>query len=308
MLARKLNKGDTIGVVSPSTPVTPGDEQFEQGIECLKNMGFRVVLGKHVHSNTLGYSATPLEKANDINDMFADSSVQAIICSQGGENSNSCLPHLDWKVIAANPKIFLGMSDITVLLNTIYTKTGLITFHGNDLMWGLGRHPAAYDIQEFLGRLTEGQNRKVRANGPRETVRRGTAQGILRGGSLWSLLKLAGTPYWPDFEGGILLIEAIGLDPLAGDRMFHQLKQIGVFEQVAGVLLGHFDGLDNDPKATIHIQSVILNVTREYAFPILKTNDFGHNCPNTVLPVGAEVKVDADDQEIVILDQFLRMS
>lgn len=306
MLARKLNKGDTIGVVSPSTPVTPGDEQFEQGIECLKNMDFRVVLGKHVHSNTLGYSATPLEKADDINDMFADNSVQAILCSQGGENSNSCLPLLDWEVIRANPKVFLGMSDITVLQNAICAKTGLVTFHGNDLMWGFGRDPTAYDIQEFVNRLVEGQNGKILANGPRETVRGGIARGILRGGSLWSLLKLAGTPYWPVFTGAVLFLEAIGLDPLAGDRMLHQLKQIGVFEQVAGVLLGHFDGLDNDPKATIHIQNVILNVTREYAFPILKTSDFGHNCPNTVLPVGAEVKMDADEQDIEILGAFVR--
>lgn len=306
MLAKKLNKGDTIGVVSPSTPVAGGDEQFEKGIECLKNMGFGVVLGKHVHSNTLGYSATPLEKADDIHSMFADHSVHAIICSQGGENSNSCLPHLDWKVIAANPKVFLGMSDITVLLNTIYFRTGLITFHGHDLMWGLGRDSAVYDLQEFASRLVEGQKGKVHANGPRETIRSGIAQGMLLGGSLRSLLKLAGTPYWPDLTGAVLFLEAIGLDPLSADRMLHQLKQIGVFDQVAGVILGHFDGLDNDPKATIHIRDVILNVTREYTFPILKTSDFGHNCPNTILPVGAEVKMDADEQDIEILGECVK--
>lgn len=306
MLAYKLNKGDAIGVVSPSGAVQSGNGQFEQGVRFFEMLGFRVVLGKHVYSNTLGFSATPLEKADDINGMFADSSVKAIICSQGGANSNGCLPYLDWQVIAENPKVFLGISDITVLLNAIYARTGLVTFHGNDLMWGFGRNPTAYDTQEFICRLVEGQIGQVHSNGERQTIRGGIAEGKLLGGSVRSLLKLAGTPYWPDFRGAILFLEAVNLTPDTGDTMLHQLKQIGVFDQVQGVLLGHFDGLDNDPKATVRIQDLVLNVAGEYRFPILKVKDFGHNCPNTVLPVGGTVEMDADKQEIEILSECVR--
>lgn len=305
MLPCRLNKGDTIGIVSPSGAVSPSDEQFAKGRRFLESLGFRIVLGKHVHSNTLGYSATPCEKADDINSMFADRSVKAILCSQGGANSNGCLPYLDWQVIADNPKIFLGISDITVLLNAMYAKAGLITFHGNDLMWGFGRNPTAYDTQEFICRLVEGKIGRIQPNGERQTIRAGIAKGKLLGGSVRSLLKLAGTPYWPDFRGAILFLESIDLTPDTGDMMLHQLRQIGVLHQLHGLLLGHFDQY-SDASGAAPIQDVVLNVVGEYTFPILKTNDFGHNCPNTTLPVGAEVKMDAEKLEIEIVGECVR--
>ena len=298
----RLSKGDRIGVVSPSTPVVPGDLKFDRGVRFLKDMGFQLVLGKHVFSNTLGYSASPREKAEDINDMFADGSIRAIICSQGGDTANGCLPYLDWDVIRQNPKIFSGISDITVLLNAIYAQTGLVTFHGNDVMWGFGRNPAPYDVEEFVGRLVEGRVGKVSANGKREAVRGGIAEGTLLGGNLGCLLKLAGTPYFPDFAASVLFVESLGVTSTMCDCMFHQLKQIGVFDQVQGVIIGYIDRLQNDPNAPAQMKDVLLNVTAEYDFPILKVNDFGHNCPNTVLPVGGRVRIDADEQELEILE------
>ena len=303
MIAMKLDEGDRIGVVSPSTPVTPRDLQFNKGVRFLEDMGFRVTLGKHIFSNTLGYAASPQEKAADINDMFADPSIKAIICSQGGSTANACLPHLDWDVIKENPRIFLGISDITVLLNAIYAKTGLVTFHGNDVMWGFGRDPAPYDVQEFVSRLMEAEIGKVNANGKRETIRGGVVEGRLLGGNLKCLLKLAGTPYFPDFSESVLFVESIETTPEECDYQFHQLNQIGVFDKVQGVIVGYIDGLDNKADEPLKMQDVLLTVTSEYRFPILKANDFGHNCPNTTLPVGAKVRVEADKQEIEILEE-----
>jgi len=303
VIAMKLDKGDRIGVVSSSTPVPPGDLQFNKGVRFLEDMGFRITLGKHVFSNTLGYAASPQEKAEDINNMFADKSIKAIVCSQGGSTANACLPYLDWDVIKENPKVFLGISDITVLLNAIYAKTGLVTFHGNDVMWGFGRDPTPYDVQEFVSRLMEAEIGKVNANGKRETIRSGVVEGRLLGGNLKCLLKLAGTPYFPDFTASVLFVESIEITPEECDYQFHQLKQIGVFDQVQGVIVGYIDGLDNKADEPLKMQDVLLTVTSEYRFPILKANDFGHNCPNTTLPVGAKVRVEADKQEIEILEE-----
>jgi muramoyltetrapeptide carboxypeptidase len=302
MLGNKLSLGDTIGVVSPSTPVEPGNPQLANGVRFLEGLGFKVILGEHVFSNTLGYAASPTEKAADIMAMFGNPAVKAIICSQGGDTANASLPDLDWQVIVDNPKVFLGISDITVLLNAIYTKTGLVTFHGNDVMWGFGRHPTAYDRQEFLARLVDGKIGRVTASGPRKAIRSGRAEGRLLGGNLRCLLKLAGTPYFPDFSGAILFIESLGFEPPACDFMFRQLQQMGVLDQVAGVIVGYIDGVDNLPDATLHMEDVLLTVASDYRFPILKANDFGHNCPNTTLPVGARVRMDADEQEIDILE------
>jgi muramoyltetrapeptide carboxypeptidase len=303
MISAKLNKGDKIGVVSPSNPVTDDVlAQFKNGVKFLEEQGFKVVMGEHVFSTTLGYAASPQEKAADLNRMFADAAIKAIICTQGGYTANACLPYLDWAVIRANPKIFLGISDITALLNALYVQTGLVTFHGNDVMWGFGRNPDPYDIQEFFKRLVEAEIGLVKSNRPRQTVRSGAAEGKLLGGNINCLLKLTGTPYWPDFTGSILFLEAVDVLPAACDHMLHQLKQVGVFDQARGVIIGYVDGLDNKTEQTIKLETVLLNVTAGYNFPILKTNDFGHNCPNTTLPVGGQVRVDADKQEVTILE------
>jgi len=306
MLAPKLSPGDTLGVVSPSTPVEPGNPQLANGMRFLEGLGFKVLLGEHVFSNSLGYAASPTEKAADLMGMFGDPAVKAIICSQGGDTANASLPYLDWQVLADNPKVFLGISDITVLLNAIYAKTGLVTFHGNDVMWGFGRHPTAYDRQEFLARLVDGKIGKVNAAGPRKAIRSGRAEGRLLGGNLRCLLKLAGTPYFPDFSGAILFIESLGFEPAGCDYMFRQLQQMGIFDQVAGVIVGYIDGVDNLPDAPLHMEDVLMNVASDYRFPILKANDFGHNCPNTTLPVGARVRMDAEAGEIEILEACVK--
>jgi len=310
MIPMRLKAGDAIGIVSPSTPVTGElDEQFRRGVDFLESLGFRPVIGEHVRSRTLGYAASPQEKAEDINRMFADTSVKAIICSQGGATANACLPYLNWDVIRGNPKIFLGISDITVLLNAIHHRTGLVTFHGDDVMWGFGKHPAAYDRQEFIARLMDAQIGGVAPSRERRTIRGGAAAGRLLGGNLLCLLKLAGTPYFPDFAGAILFVEALDITPEACDYQFRQLEQMGVFDAIRGVVVGYIDGLQkqkNENATLQQMEDVLLHVTSGYDFPILKVNDFGHNCPNTVLPVGGRVKVDADRQTVEILTSCVR--
>jgi Uncharacterized proteins, homologs of microcin C7 resistance protein MccF len=307
IIPRKLSKGDSIGIVSPSTPVTRElAEQFTKGREFLETFGFKVVIGDHVHSADWGYTASPTEKAEDINRMFADDSIKGIICSQGGSTANACLPYLDWNCIRNNPKVFLGISDITVLLNAIHHKTGMITFHGNDVIWGFGRNPTKYDEQEFIIRLMNGGIGEIPQSRERRTIRNGTAIGKLLGGNLHCLSKLAGTPYFPDFTGSILFVEDIGISPEVCDCLFQQLKQMGVFDQIRGVIIGYIDGLQNGSKASMQMEDVLLRVTGEFDFPILKVDDFGHNCPNTVLPVGGEVRMDANKKTMEILEKCVK--
>jgi muramoyltetrapeptide carboxypeptidase len=302
LIPMRLKAGDAIGIVSPSTPVTDElDEQFRNGVEFLESLGFKPVIGEHVRSKTLGYAASPQEKAGDINRMAADETIKAIMCSQGGATANTCLPYLSWDAIRDNPKIFLGISDITVLLNAIHHKTGLVTFHGDDVMWGFGRHPTDYDRQEFIARLMDARIGEIAPNRERRTVRGGAAEGKLLGGNLLCLLKLAGTPYWPDFTGAIFFVEALNITPEACDYQFRQLEQMGVFDAIRGVIVGYIDGLQKGDSALLQMEDILLRVTADYDFPILKVNDFGHNCPNTVLPVGGQVKVDADRQVVEIL-------
>jgi len=303
MKALRLEKNDKIGIVSPSNPITNDlIPQFHKGIDFIKSMGFEVVVAKNALSNSLGYSATPEEKAEDIHTMFADPSIKAIICAQGGDTANICLPLLDWEIISRNPKIFLGISDITVLLNAIYSKTGLITFHGNDAAWGFGRDPKAYDKQEFIDRFVGGKIGLINNNGERATIRSGIATGKLLGGNLRCLLKLAGTVYFPDFEESILFLESYGFSPEGCYCNFMQLEQLGIFSKVKGIIVGYIYD-ERSIERTCHMEDILERVTSTYQLPILKVNDFGHNCPNTVIPVGAKVELNSDEKTIEILEE-----
>lgn len=300
--APKLKPGDTIGVVSPSDPVID-KSALESGINKLKELGFKVKLAPNALSNTLGYSATPQEKADDINQMFADSSVQAIICAQGGENANSVLPLLDYDLITKNPKIFLGISDITVLLNGIYAKTGLITFHGNDVMWGFGRNPDQYELDELKRKLMDAEIGMVKKNSEWKTIREGVAEGKLLGGNAACIGKLLGTEYIPDFTDVILFLESFGeLDtPTKTSYTLHQLDQAGIFKKIKGLLLGYYK-----TEQQTEIEDIAREVTNKYNFPILKCDDFGHNTPNTILPIGVKVKLDSNSCSLSFLESYTK--
>lgn len=307
----RLRKGDLIGIVSPSAAITADVKpRLKEGIAFLRKLGFRTVLGKN-HLKVLdGSAGTPEQRAEDINTMFEDREVKAIICSQGGDTSNTCLPYLDFEVIRKNPKIFMGISDITALLNAFHRKTGLVTFHGNDVMWGFGRHPTKYDTGEFVGRLVNGEIGKVRKNSKWKTVRKGTAEGILIGGNLRCLLKLAGTEYQPNLKGAILFLEAFEINPDECSYMFAHLQQLGAFDEVRGVIVGYIWGLQSskERRNLTQLQDILKRMTKEYDFPIVKCDDFGHNCPNTTLPVGGKVRLRADgpSPELEILGRCVR--
>lgn len=296
----KLQKGDTIGVVSPSAAITPKlNPQLKRGIDFLKRNGFGVKVGKNVLKIMDGSAGTPEQRADDLNSMFADDEVKAIICSQGGDTSNTCLPYLDFNLIRKNPKIFIGISDITVLLNAFNSKTGLVTFHGNDVMFGFGRKHTAYDKEEFLDRLVRGKIGRVKKNSKWRSIRSGSVEGRLIGGNLRCLLKLAGTEYQPDFKDTILFLESFVINPDECSFMLSHLQQLGAFEKIKGVLIGYIWSLQATAKGRrlTQMEDILKRQTNGYDFPIVKCDDFGHNCPNTTLPVGARVRLTAGGME-----------
>ena len=306
LIAKRLNPGDCIGVISPSNPVENViARQYNSGISHLKESGYKILEGKFTHAMSWGYAASPQEKAEDINAMFANPQVNAIMCTQGGFTANACLPYLDWEIIKNNPKIFIGISDITVLLNSIHAKTGLITFHGADVMWGFGNDPRPYELEEFKQILNKARMAPIPVSDGAKCIRSGTATGRLLGGNINCLLKLVGTPYWPDFSGAILAIEAIDVPTASFDHMFQQLKQMGIFNQISGIIAGYIDGTDNNKETMFSMEEVLFRIVDEFNFPILKTNNFGHNCPNTTLPIGAIMHIDAKNLILQPVQKYL---
>ena len=156
MIPNKLKTGDTIGIVAPSNPIIGENiDEINRAKEIIEEKGFKVKFSKNLFKNTWNYSATPREKAEDINYMFADKDVKMIWCAKGGENSNSVFDYLDYNVIRDNPKIICGYSDITSITNVIYTKTNLVTFSGTNFKT-IATDETDYSLNEAIKRFVDG--------------------------------------------------------------------------------------------------------------------------------------------------------
>ncbi len=313
MLANSLKKGDTIGVISPSNPVQGEKKQFiDNGIKKLESLGFNFVFSKHCFGiDKYGISSgSPQERANDLNEMFSNPNIKAIFCTVGGHTAIQILSLIDYETIKKNPKIFLGMSDIDVLHLAINSKTGLTVFHGSDPKSGRKLDlDIDYTWENFQNRMLQ-KSKNISESEERICVRKGIAEGKILGCNLSSIIKLAGTSYFPDFTDSILFLEGYSDNLKTALPKLQQLKEIGVFDKIKGIVIGYVYGFQDKEmiiqnNINVKYEDVVSDITKEYNFPILKTNDFGHRCPNCYLPIGAKVKLDASNKSIEIIDDFL---
>lgn len=313
MLAKSLQKKDTIGIIAPSKLITQDKKYLiDNAIKKFKDLGFRVILSKNCFKiDKYEISAgEPKERADDFNDMFSNPEIKAIYCIQGGDTANQILPLINYDLIKKNPKIFIGMSDIDVLHLAINTKTGLIVFHGSDFKSGRKLDlDIPYTWQNFQDRLIS-KSKKISASSKRICVRKGISEGKIIGCNLSSILKLAGTPYFPNFENSILFLEGYSENTKKLICKLQQLKEIGVFDKIKGIIIGYIFGFQDKKwkiknNIKVNYENIVLDITKECDFPILKTNDFGHESPNCYLPIGAKVKLDSTNKTIEILEDFL---
>lgn len=302
MLPNKLKIGDTIGVIAPSEPI---DEEYKnylkKSIKIFEDMGFKIKLSKNIYKNTYGYSATPEEKAEDINSMFSNKQVKAIISAIGGNNSFNCLELIDYENIKRNPKIIIGYSDATNYLEAIYTKTGLITYHHGEMIDLGSKTDKDFQLSQFKKILVDGALGKFDKNKPYKCLREGIIEGTLVGGNGPSMCNLLNTEYFPDLKNKILFLEfySVSTSFSLADKYIGQLKYHGVFDKIKGLWIGHYHGDTKDIK----IEDVFMNNLKEYNFPILKCDDFGHDCENIVIPIGAKVRLDANNCKVEILEE-----
>ncbi len=313
MLAKSLQKGDTIGIIAPSNPITEDRKYLlYNAIKKFEDLGFKVILSKNCSNiDKYGVSAgEPEDRADDFNEMFSNPEIKAIYCAHGGDTANQILSLIDYNLIKQNPKIFIGMSDIDVLHLAINTKTNLIVFQGSDPKSGRGFDlDIDYTWKNFQNRLID-KSKRIPASSERICVRKGISEGKIIGCNLSSILKLAGTPFFPDFENSILFLEGYSENTKKVICKLQQLKEIGVFDKIKGIVIGYVLGFQDKEwveknNIKVKYEDIVLDITKEYTFPILKTNDFGHHSPNCYLPIGAKVKINATDKSIEIMDKFL---
>ena len=293
ILPSKLNIGDTIGVVAPSSPII-GDniEELNKAKEIVEKSGFKVKYSKNLFSNTNVYCSTAKEKAEDINEMFADKNVQMIWCAKGGNNSNSTFEYLDYELIRQNPKIICGYSDITSLTNIITEKTGLVTFSGTNFKT-IATDETDFSYKQALSRFVDGSLEFGPENEEYVTIQEGKAEGELIGGNLFLTRGMIAGKYSLDFTDKILFLEELGFetDPEATSNNIYYMKQNGVFDKIKGLWIGNYEH-----ESGISLEKIIMDVLNgEYKFPIIKSNNFGHIERKTVIPIGTKAEINTDE-------------
>jgi muramoyltetrapeptide carboxypeptidase len=292
-----LKPGDTIGIVAPASPFDPAE--FARGMEQLREMGFELRTAEGI-SERRGYLAgSDLQRSAQLHRMFLDDSVDAVMCARGGYGTLRLLAQLDYDLIRAHPKVFIGFSDITALHTVFQNRCGLVTFHGPTVTT-LGMADAV-TLDSFRRTLTTAAPFCLAVEGKR-VLRPGMAEGIFTGGNLATLNHLLGTPFASHFGGAILLIEDTHEAPYRIDRMLTQMRMAGSFEGLKGVVAGSFHGCG----AAQDIDRVIADCLGDMAIPILSGCGVGHDAPNLTIPLGVGVRLDTQKGEVHFFESALR--
>lgn len=271
-----LRPGDGVALVAPSSPFEV--EQYRRASSLLETRGYRLIPGTNIFEARGYLAGVEAGRAEDLIRSITSPDISAIICIRGGFGSSRLLPWLPFSALRNSPKLFLGYSDATFLHLAFWNKMGWTTFHGPNLI-DMIEVPERMDL--VLSALSGELDFSWRLEG-RQLLRPGTATGTLLGGNLTCLCHLLGTPYFPNLEGSLLLLEDRGEALYRLDRMVTQLRLAGVFDQIRGLLLGQF--LDcGDPE---NVTEMMLDQARHYSFPIIADLPFGHGPTNQVVPLG----------------------
>ena len=302
MLANRLKNGDTIGVIAPDKALKDEDRKFlEKSTKYFQSLGLKVKYGKYLFSEDEYCAGTPLQRATDINDMFKDKDIKAIFTIKGGDKANGVLPYIDFENIKKNPKIFLGYSDITVLLCAINKMTELITFHCQDFLWFGKDEVTDYDKNEIIDKLFNANKTIIPYDNREFYGLKENVNGKIYGTNLRCLLKLVGTPYMPNLKDSILFLEGFHSNIIEWNAMLEQLNQMEVLTNA--IVFGYIYQLQFEENNKYDIVKELRTINTN--IPVVKTNDFGHKHANSIIPIGANVTINEKEKSIIV-GEYLR--
>jgi muramoyltetrapeptide carboxypeptidase len=307
----RLRRGDTVALIEPAG-FSDDMAQVEQVRSTIIAMGLVPKVGRHVTARYGYLAGTDQQRADDLNEAYADSDVRAVFAVRGGWGCARILPLLDWKTISANPKLLIGFSDITALHLAFAAQAGFPTIHGPNAAnsWPATSWNSFWRLA-FAGDTPVFRNPDVAALDPLQQERwrttpigQGKAIGTLVGGNLTVLAALVGTPWLPDFSGKILFLEDTGEAEYRVDRMLTQLALAGILGKVAGVVFGQCTrcsiGVADYQGFTI--PQVLQQHLAPLGVPAFSGANIGHIADQLSLPVGVRVEIDAGEGSIRILE------
>lgn len=299
----RLKKGDCVGVVAPAGVVDP--EQLRVGMDIIRGMGFDPLPGKRLSSRHRYLAGSDEERSADLMAMFEDRRVKAVFCARGGYGADRVIAHLKPAVIRRNPKIFVGSSDITLLLIYLSQKCSLVTFHGPMVAGSFGRQPMEKSQKQFKGLLTGDLSARKLSDPGIRVLRSGIARGKVTGGCLTLLCRSLKTPYEIDTRNKILLIEDVNEPLYRIDGMLWQLKRAGKFRDVKGIIFGEMVNCRADRHGG-SLEEIAGEVFAGGKFPILMNAPVGHGDEMWTVPFGVEAKLDTKTKSLELIRSGLK--
>lgn len=325
---QKLKVGDSIGIFSPSSPITYlCPKRFERAKKYLQDKGFKIIEGSLTGKHDFYRSGSIKERAEELNELIRNPEVKCIMSTIGGMNSNSILPYIDYEAFKRNPKIIIGYSDVTAILLAIYAQTGIITYYGPALVASFGELPPFVDYtynnfkkvtidntripyifempeywtDEYINWETQDRSKEKREN-KWITVYEGVVKGRVIGGNLNTIQGIWGSKYMPEIkDGDILFIEDSLKDIATIERSFSLLKVNGVFDRVSGIILGKHELFD-DLKTGRKPYEILLEVLGENKLPFIADFDCCHTHPMLTLPLGCKIELNATEKKVSIIE------
>ncbi|MBW4426372.1 MAG: LD-carboxypeptidase [Nostoc desertorum CM1-VF14] len=296
----RLQVGDTVGLIAPAGIVDAKDIEAAQ--QSILQLGLKVKLGKHI-LDRYGYLAgRDSDRAQDVNLMFSDRSIKAIIPMRGGWGCNRILPLLNYSLIRSHPKIIIGYSDITTLLLAINARSQMITFHGPVATSTWNQFTVDY-FKRILFNAEAVTMQNLNPSQVRvEIIAPGKARGKLVGGNLSVLSAMVGSPYLPSWNKSILFVEEVGEDVYRIDRMLTQLKTAGILNQIAGFIFGQCSKCSLGDEPSFTLMQVLQQHILPLGIPAWYGSMIGHIKDKFTLPIGVEVEIDAELGTIQMLE------
>lgn len=330
LLARTLQKGDTIGFFSPSSAGTYwAPKRFSRAKAFLEGKGFSLVAGHLTGKHDVYRSGGIKARAAELNQLIQNPAVSCIMSTIGGYNSNALLPYIDYDALRNHPKIIIGYSDVTALLFGIYAQTDLVTFYGPALVASFGElgdvvettfayfkdvvmHPNTPHTVKNPLQWTEDYIPWEQQDTPKNlvqnkvvTLQGGKATGRLIAGNLNTMMGIYGSPFMPEIkEGDILLIEDSSKSAAVIERSFAHLKIAGVFDSIGGLILGKHEKFD-DCGSGKKPYEILTEVMGAVHFPVLAEYDCAHTHPMITLPIGVRATLDATQQSLTLLEPWV---
>ena len=307
---KALVKGDLVGLITPGSFID--DEGLQKAINNIESLGFRVLLGENIRKSR-GYNAgTKQERVGDLHSMFSNEEVKAVWAVRGGYGCSGILSLIDFDLIKSNPKIFIGYSDITVLLISIYKKTGLITFHGPVAASDFTNYTKENVLSVLTStipnqRLFPSQENRIIAdsneNYKLRNINKGDAEGVLIGGNLTLITSLVGTEWAINYQDKVLFLEDVGEAPYKIDRMLIQLNQSMKLSRTKSVLFGVFTSV-NKPKdeLSLSLKQTLNDNIKDIGIPSTYGLSIGHIDNMLTVPIGVKAKFNYKDYSIELLE------